>query len=394
MEQIVVLGAGVGGTMTANFLRRKLDRSEAEITVVDRSTTHVYQPSFYLLPFHYMEPEDQTRDVRESFQDGVAFVEDEVTAVDPDAQTVELAGAEDALGYDYLVVATGHRTDESAVPGMKAGWEETDSVYPFYNFEAAMGLREALPAFDGGTFLVTIPDTPIKCAGAPLKMSMLAEDYFERQGIRDDVEVIMTRNADSIFGVEPYKSKLEEIWEERDIQAKLHFSVAEVDYENQIVRSADGEEIEYDLYAPVSPQFGVEAITEHSPLTEGDEENGQQYVTVDDYTLQHTEYDNVFALGDCDDTPKSRTAAAARKQSHVVAKNLAAVIEDRPMRAAYSGYAACPLLTEKGKAMVAEFDYEESISAPVNSRMNWIMDINVLPAIYWNSWLRGYDPLP
>jgi sulfide:quinone oxidoreductase len=393
MEHIVVLGAGVGGTMSANFLRRKLDRSNVEITVVDKSTTHMYQPSYYLLPFGYMEPEDQSRDVRESFQDGVEFVHDAVTGVNPDQEVVHLDESED-LSYDYLVVSTGHRTDESVVPGLKEGWEQTDSVFPFYNFDAAMEMREALPEFDGGTFVVSVPDTPIKCGGAPLKMTMLAEDYFQRRGIRDDVEVIMTKNSDAIFGVEPYKSKLEEIWAERDIEAKLNFSVAEVDYENQVIHSADGEELEYDMYAPVSPQFGVEAITEHSPLTEGDDEHGGEYVTVDQHTLQHTEYDNVFALGDCDNTPKSRTAAAARKQSHVVAKNLASMLKDEPMRAEYDGYAACPLLTEKGKAMVAEFNYTDSISAPVNSRMNWIMDINVLPAVYWNSWLRGYDPLP
>jgi sulfide:quinone oxidoreductase len=388
MEHIVVLGAGSGGAMTANILRRKLDRSKVDITIVDKSTDHVYQPSFYLLPFHYMEPEDQMRDVRDIMQDGVEFVNDAVTGVDPDEQTVDLEEAE-SLDYDYLVVATGHRLAPDHTPGLLEGWEETDAVTPYYHFEGAMDMREQLPAFDGGRFLVTVPDTPIKCAGAPLKMAMLAEDYFQRQGIRDDVEVVMTKPGDALFGVQPYRDKLEQIWDDRDIEFRGNFSVAEVDYENQVVHGEDGDQIEYDHYAPVTPQFGQKAITEHSPLT-----NGGEYVTVDQYNLQHTDYDNVFALGDCEDTPKSRTAAAARKQSHVVAKNLKAVMEDKPMRAEYDGYAACPLLTKKGKAMVAEFDYEDAISAPVESRMNWIMDINVLPPIYWNAWMRGYDPLP
>ena len=386
MDHIVVLGSGVGGTMTANMLRRRLDRTAAEITVVDKSTDHAYQPSFYLLPFGYMEPDDQFRDVRGLLRDGVEFVHDEVTGVDPDGKTVALGDG--SLSYDYLVVALGHRLAPEATPGMLEGWEETDAVYPYYHFEAAMRLRDALEDFEEGTFVVSVPDTSIKCGGAPLKMTMLAEDYFRQKGVRDDVEVVMTKGSDAVFGVSPYREKLEEIWADRDIQANLDFEVETIDHEAQVIHSTDGDTQAYDLYAPVPPQYGQEALTENSPLTDG------EYVTVDEHTLQHTEYADVFALGDGADTPNAKTAAAARKQSHVVLDNLTAHIEGRRQTAEYGGYAACPLLTEKGKAMVAEFDYEESISAPIESRMNWIMDVNVLPSFYWDTWLRGYDPLP
>ncbi|WP_135823695.1 NAD(P)/FAD-dependent oxidoreductase [Halorussus ruber] len=387
MDHIVVLGAGVGGTMTANMLSRRLDRTDAKITIVDKSTEHAYQPSFYLLPFGYMDPDDQFRDVRDILRDGVEFVHDEVTGVDPEEKTVSLS--EDDLDYDYLVASLGHRLAPETTPGMVEGWKETDSVHPFYHYEGAMSMREALPEFDGGRFVVSVPDTSIKCGGAPLKMTMLAEDYFRRRGIRDDVEVVMTKPSDAIFGVSPYREKLEEIWADRGIQAELNFTVESVDYENGVIRSEEGDSLEYDFYVPVSPQYGQKALTERSPLTDGGE-----YVTVDKHTLQHETYPDVFALGDAGDTPNAKTAAAARKQAHVVLDNLTAHMEDKPQTAAYDGYAACPLLTKKGKAMVAEFDYENSISAPVESRANWIMDINVLPSVYWNLWLRGYDPLP
>ena len=387
MDHIVVLGAGVGGTMTANMLRRRLDRSDAEISIVDKSTEHAYQPSFYLLPFEYMEPEDQFRDIRGLLSDGIDFVHSAVTGVDPDTKTVALEDGE--LSYDYLVVALGHRLAPETTPGMLEGWEETDSVYPFYHFEAAMQLREALKDFDGGTFVVSVPDTSIKCGGAPLKMTMLAEDYFRRKGIRDDVDVVMTKGSDAVFGVSPYREKLEEIWADRDIEANLNFTVDEIDHEAQVIHSEEGETQKYDLYAPVPPQYGQPALTDNSPLT-----GGSEYVTVDEHTLQHTEYEDVFALGDGCDTPNAKTAAAARKQAHVVLDNLTAHMEGKRQTAKYKGYAACPLLTKKGKAMVAEFDYENSISAPVESRMNWIMDVNILPSFYWDTWLRGYDPLP
>ncbi|ELY63748.1 FAD-dependent pyridine nucleotide-disulfide oxidoreductase [Natronobacterium gregoryi SP2] len=376
--------------MTANLLRRKLDADEADITVVDKSTEHFYQPSFYLIPFGYLEP-DQSEHVDDLLKPGVEFVHDAVVGVDPDEKTVSLEQTAD-LEYDYLVVTTGHRLDPTATPGLLEAWQETDEVYPFYHYEAALEMRDALENFEEGTFLVTQPDTPIKCPGAPLKLTMLAEDYFRRKGIRDDVEVVMTRNAEHHFGVQPYRDKLYEIWNERDIEFKENVSVEKIDPDAGVVHGADGEKIEYDLYAPVTPQFGQEAITEGSPLTDGSEDG--EYVTIDKHTCQHDEYDDVFALGDCENAPHSKTAAAARKQAHVVSKNLTSMIRDKAMLAEYDGYAACPLLTKKGKAMLAEFDYEEPISAPVESKMNWIMDVNVLPSVYWDAWMKGYDPLP
>ncbi|MFD1564516.1 NAD(P)/FAD-dependent oxidoreductase [Haloarchaeobius amylolyticus] len=392
MTHIAILGAGAGGAMTANILRRKLDRNEATITLVDKSVEHFYQPSFYLVPFGYLEP-DQSRDVRDLVHSDVEFVHDAVTGVNPDDQVVHLEEADEDLPYDYLVVATGHRLAPETTPGMVEGWEETDTVYPFYHYEAALEMREGLQNFDGGTFVVTIPDTPFKCPGAPLKMAMLAEDYARRQGFRDDAEFIMTRNADHHFGVQPYRDKLYEIWNERDIEFKANTSVTEIDPDAQVIHTDNGQ-IEYDFCAPVSPQYGQQAITDNSPLTEGDDEHDGEYVTVDKHTLQHDEYDTVFALGDCENAPHSKTAAAARKESHVVAENVVRAMNGRELKPGYDGYAACPLLTQKGKAMIAEFDYEESISAPVETRSNWIMDVNVLPSVYWDLWMRGYDPLP
>jgi len=373
--------------MTANVLRRRLD---AEITVVDRSRTHSYQPSYYLVPFGYMDLADQQRDTRELLHDEIAFVEDTVTGIDPDERTVTGEAAD--YDYDVLIVAVGNARRPDEVPGMLEGWNRTDSVYPFYHPAAAEALGDAVDEFDGGRFLVTVPDTPIKCGGAPLKLTMLMEESLRERGLREDAEVVMTKPGGEVFGTgpkAPYQERIREIWADRDIRFVPNFTVETVDYEERVVRSAEGDELAYDLYAPVPPQHGHEFLVENSPLT-GDGE----YVAVDDHTLQHESYPAVFAVGDCADVPTSRTASAARKQSHVVADNVERLLEGRAPTPGYDGYTACPILVERGKAMIAEFDYEESISAPVVSRLNWILDVDVIPSLYWNVWMRGYDPVP
>jgi len=384
---VLILGGGAGGTMTANVLRRRLD---ANITVVDRDTTHRYQPSYYLIPFGYMDLADHQRAERSLLHDEVRFVEDTVEAIDPDDRTV--VGEDETYEYDYLVVSVGNSLRPDRVDGMVEGWERTDSVFPFYHAAAAEALGDAVDDFEGGTFLVTVPDTPIKCGGAPLKLAMLMEEYLRKRGVREDAEVVMTKPGPHVFGTgpkAPYQERIEKIWAERDITFVPNFTLDSVDYEAGIVHSEEGDELEYDLYAPVPPQHGHEFLVERSPLT-----NGGEYVDVDDHTLQHRTFDDVFAVGDCADVPTSRTASAARKQTHVVADNIERSIAGRDLVADYDGYTACPILVEKGKAMIAEFDYESPVSAPIVSRLNWILDINVIPSLYWNVWMRGYDPVP
>src|SRR5579885_1408799 len=61
VKQIVILGGGTGGTMTANRLRRRLDAGEAAIHVVDRDVRHVYQPGLLLVRFGLADARRITR---------------------------------------------------------------------------------------------------------------------------------------------------------------------------------------------------------------------------------------------------------------------------------------------------------------------------------------------
>ncbi len=51
MKKLLILGAGTGGTMMANKMRKELSRDEWKITIVDQEKTHYYQPGFLFIPF-------------------------------------------------------------------------------------------------------------------------------------------------------------------------------------------------------------------------------------------------------------------------------------------------------------------------------------------------------
>ena len=130
----------------------------------------------------------------------------------------------------------------------------------------------------------------------------------------------------------------------------------------------------------VCPQQCAPDFIAESPLAG---EGG--WVDVDQATLQHNTFDNVFGLGDVTSTPNAKTAAAARKQAPIVASNLLAKIAGRDLSPLYDGYGSCPLTVENGKIILAEFGYGGKVmpSFPWDStrprRTAWVMKKSILP---------------
>jgi sulfide:quinone oxidoreductase len=118
---------------------------------------------------------------------------------------------------------------------------------------------------------------------------------------------------------------------------------------------------------------------------------------VDQTTLQHKRYPNIFALGDVTNAPNAKTAAAARKQIVIVAENLLAAKELRAFPLKYDGYGACPLTVEHGKVVLAEFGYGGKLLPTfpliptIPRRFAWWLKASVMPWVYWNLMLKGHE---
>ena len=96
----------------------------------------------------------------------------------------------------------------------------------------------------------------------------------------------------------------------------------------------------------------------------------------------------------------AKTAAAACKQAPIVAENIVAMLEQRPLPARYDGYGSCPLTVERGKIVLAEFGYggkpmptfpQWMIDGTRPSRLAWLPKAEVLPEICWKCMLRGRE---
>ena len=394
--RIVIAGSGLGGIAVANRLSRMLDG--AKITIVDRKEEHNYQPGYTLVATGVW-PVDKVRDRNADFQPaGVAWVKDMVAGFDPAANTVVTAGGQ-RIPYDFLVVATGVHLDYAQIEGMEVDAIGTAkapglaSVYP--SPQAAQATWAVMQAFTakGGNAVMTLPATPLKCAGAPLKMSFMLRDRLLKAGTLGTSKISFQSALGNVFGVKVVNDNVLERWKALGIDVEFSRKLTAIDIgaRRATFVSPEGEkqEMPYDFIHVVPPMRAPDAV-KNSDLAwkEGPFAAGG-WLEVDKATLQHRRYPNVFGIGDINGTPRGKTAATVKKSAPLVAHNLVEVIAGRQADEAFDGYTSCPLITRQGSAMLIEFDYEGRLtpSLPMIEPLNdsffaWLMKYRMLKPAY------------
>ncbi|MBM3386509.1 MAG: NAD(P)/FAD-dependent oxidoreductase [Betaproteobacteria bacterium] len=391
--RIVVAGSGLGGLAVATRLSKMLDG--ARITIVDKKQEHNYQPGYTLVATGVW-PVSKVRDRNvDLMPEGVAWIQEMVAEFDPASNAV-LTSTGQRVPYDYLVVATGTHQDWGLIEGMDVaaiGQNGLGSVYP--SPEAAMATWQAMDAFrqKGGNALMTLPATPLKCAGAPLKMTFMLRDRLAQAGTLDKSNVTFYSAVGSVFGVKSVNDNVVGRWKKLGIDIEYTQKLKAVDIGARKARFVTPEgvstEVTYDFIHVVPPMRAPDAV-KNSDLSwkEGGFAAGG-WLEVDKDTLQHRRYKNVFGIGDVNGTPRGKTAATVKKAAPLVAQHLVDVIAGREPGQKFDGYTSCPLIVREGAAMLIEFDYEGKLipSLPMieplqDSYFAWLMKYAMLKPAY------------
>jgi len=350
-KQIVILGGGTGGTMTANRLRRRFGPDEAEIHVIDRDDRHVYQPGLLFVPFGLASLDEIVRPRRRQLRRGVIFHEAEVAWVELDRNEVVLLDG-DVLPYDVLVVASGSRLQPDETDGLTGpGWNER--AFTFYAPDGAEALRLALERFQGGRLVVNVVDMPIKCPVAPLEFAFLTDWHLRERGIRERTELVYATPLDSAFTRPTCAEHLSHLLDEKEIELVTEFSVGEVDAPGGVLTSFDGRALDFDVLVTV-PLHGGAAYLERTPGLA----DALGFVPTDKATLQTTVKPNVFALGDATDLPTSKAGSVTHFEAEVLSDNLARYFAGRDLAHGFDGHANCFIETGFHKALLIDFNYE------------------------------------
>ena len=395
--RIVIVGAGAAGLSLTSRLSRALDG--ARITLVDSREVHFYQPGLTLVATGAWDASRVLDSNSRFIPAGVNWVRDDVVEYEPERNRVRTAGG-DAVEYDYLLVATGLQLNFDQIEGMEPGLIGSEGIGCVYdNPENARRTWQSINRYidNGGVGLFTRPPGAIKCAGAPLKVSMLTEHALQRAGNRGGAELHYFAPGADLFSQPDIDDFLRHHFpEDRDIRVGYghRLKAIEPGRREATFATAEGDRtLGYD-FIHVVPPMSAPASVRDSALAWA-EGGFSGWLEVDPHTMQHRRYPNVFGAGDVVGTPIGKTAASVKAQVPVVVANLAAAIQDRPAEARYNGYTSCPLLTEKGRGILVEFDYElkmvpsfDFISPYEEHWVPWLMKDRMLQAAY-NAMLRG-----
>ena len=395
---VVIVGGGAAGIATAASLKSR--QKDLDIAIIEPSPDHYYQPGFTLVGGGIFHPKKVIAKTEQLVPSGVKWIRAGVSGFEPETNTVILEDGE-RIGYQSLVVAAGLKIDLDAIPGLKAtlGQNGVTTNYLFDHAPYTMKLANTLMS---GRAIFTQPKGPFKCAGAPQKAMYLTCDTWRERGTLKDIEVSFHTPGAALFGIDAYVPALQSAVTRYGIEPRFQEELVEVDGTRRVAtfETRDEEhgvrrtERAFDMLHVVPPQCAMEFIAE-SPLA-----NSDGWVDVDQETLQHTRFPNVFAVGDCAGTPNAKTAAAARKQAPVVAANLLEMLKHYPVKYAYNGYGSCPLIVSHGKALLAEFSYDGQLDPSFPnwlvdgrkpSRFAWWLKTKFMRSIYYHLMLKGRE---
>jgi sulfide:quinone oxidoreductase len=364
--RILILGAGVGGQVVANELRRRLS-SEHYVTLIDRDMRHAFAPSFLWVMTGERQPQHVTRDVRVLVRPGVEVINAEIRRIDVANRRVETN--HESLAYDYLVVALGADLAPEDIPGLPS------AAHTFYTLDGATQLRTALDGVGGGTVAVVVSALPYKCPGAPHEAAMLLADFFRRRGRRGTVDVhLFTPEPQPLPVAGPV---LGEAVQQMLAQRRIGFHPSH----KLTAVNPDTRELLFDAKPPVKYDLLV-AIPPHRPpalVREAGLANDSGWIPVDRQTLA-TRHEHVYAIGDITavaipgrwkpDVPLMLPKAGvfAHAEALVVARRIAAEIAGVAATDTFCGDGFCMLEAGEDLAGIAFGDFFAEPSPHVNVR--------------------------
>lgn len=394
-RDIVIVGGGSGGIAVATSLLKR--QRNLQITIIEPAAEHFYQPAWTLVGAGEFNPAKSVRPMGCCIPKGVEWMQVAAKSFEPEQNRVVLADG-NVIEYRNLIVAPGLQLNWKGVLGLEATLGK-NGVTSNYRYDLAPYTWELVQSLKSGRAVFTQPPMPIKCAGAPQKAMYLSCSEWEKQGLLDGIEVEFNNAGGVLFGVADFVPPLMKYVER--YHAKLNFNSTLVEVDGPAkkawfnVKDQDGNmtrvEKSFDMLHVVPPQCAPDFI-QQSQLA-----NADGWLEVNQTTLQHTRYPNIFGVGDVLSSPNAKTVAAARQQVVIVARNLLAQRAGKALPAVYDGYGACPLTVEKGKIVLAEFGFGGKLlpTFPLNPliprRAAWVLKKTILPWVYWHLMLKGRE---
>ena len=427
--KIVIVGGGLAGISTA--ARLTLNLTDPDITIIEpEKTSASYQPGQTLVGAGIWDHDDIIYQRDDFVPDGVKVIEERAVFFNPQKNKLTTDKGQ-VITYDYLILAMGVQLDFERIKGLEEAGRALssgnndklldalgDSICSIYTGQGSVKTWEIMQKYieqaksgKKTKFIFTHPSTPIKCGGAPKKIIYLTNARLKEAGARDNAELTFYPNGGAMFGVPEYHDAIVGQFKREGIKHHYRHNLIEVDKENKIA-TFDSKWQEKGPWDPVMKDF--EVIPKHEKLrvpydflhispaqiapreiAESDLGSAKGWIPVNKETLQHIRYENVFSIGDVAQVPMGKTGGSVRKQYKVLVDNLIAHMNSKKLNAKYAGYTVCPLITDIGTVMLAEFDWtvKPTPSFPLDPTVErwvfWLMKVYALKPMTMYGMMSG-----
>ena len=351
IPKIVVVGGGAGGLELATKLGKKFGKKQqAEIVLIDRSTTHLWKPLLHELAVGTMDEGVDAVSYRgHAIANYFHFRVGNMTGIDREARQVILAPMRDEDGveflpstrinYDYLVVALGSISNDFNTPGVKEHCIFLDSPTQAHRFRNKLlnaFLRiQRLPENHDNVRIAIV-------GGGATGVELSAELHhavaeFHNYGFsavsNEQLKVTLVEAGARILPALPERISTAAHKELISIGVDVKLNTTITAATGHSLETKEGESIEADLFVWAA---GIK-VPDFMKDIGGLETNRINQLHVNEF-LQTTRDPNIFAIGDCaqfiqpDGKRVPPRAQAAHQMASTCYKNLVALLNNKPLQ--------------------------------------------------------------
>ncbi len=312
MANILILGGGFGGLMTAEHLTKLVGGSSGHrITLVAPNDKFTFYPALVRLAFGDCAADDITFDLHEKSNElNVRFVQGEVIKLNTNLKRVKVTGDDfdGEISYDFLVIAMGRRLATEKVRGF------FEHAHHLLGTKAALKFGEAVDNFEKGQIIVGLaPEAflPVPVCETAFSLARKFEEQIESGEV--SINVVFPESVQQAFGGADLHEKLEKAFEKHRIKVTTDFPVKEIT--DKVILSDNDKSINYDLLMLVPPFRGQAMLAEYGFT------DGLDFVKTDIF-MRVQDLEKTYAVGDIAAFPGPKLAFMAIRQAQVAAENL------------------------------------------------------------------------
>ncbi len=336
-KKVIVVGGGFAGIQFVDHLDEKF----FEVLLIDKLNHHQFQPLFYQVATSQLEPSSISFPFRKIFQhrQNMQIRMAEVLRVNPGSKTIETTIGE--FGYDYLVIATGCKTNFYGNKHLEENSYSLKTTYDaikvrnsvLLDFEELLSADSTEREYLLNIVIVGAGPTGVELAGAfaEIKRNILPKDYpmFD---FKDLKIILLEGSSHTLNSMSPMARKTSEKYL-KSLGVEVMTNIIVKDYDGKVATLSNGESIKSTRLIWAAGVTGnLPQGLDNSVIVQ----NGR--LVTDRHNLVKG-YTDIYAVGDIASmaTPKypkghPQVANVAINQARNLARNLNALVKNKPLK--------------------------------------------------------------